>query len=144
MKVVLQDGIKDCGVCCLLSIIRFFGGDVSREYLRKITNTGKDGVSAYNLIEAAKEIGFSAYGVEGDLNKIENNNLPCIAHIHVNKNYQHFVVIYKIEKNKVTIMDPAKGKRIIQKGEFLLMSSGKYIFFTIKKKLPIIKIQNIL
>ena len=144
MKVVLQDGIKDCGVCCLLSIIRFFGGDVSREYLRKITNTGKDGVSAYNLIEAAKEIGFSAYGVEGDLNKIENNNLPCIAHIHVNKNYQHFVVIYKIEKNKVTIMDPAKGKRIIQKSEFLLMSSGKYIFFTIKKKLPIIKIQNIL
>ena len=50
MKVVLQDGIKDCGVCCLLSIIRYYGGDVSREYLREITNTTKDGVSFYNLI----------------------------------------------------------------------------------------------
>ena len=144
MKVVLQDGIKDCGICCLLSIIRFFGGDVSKEYLRKITNTNKDGVSAYNLIEAAKEIGFDSYGAEGDLNKIDHNNLPCIAHVHVNKNYQHFVVLYKIEKNKVSIMDPAKGKRIISKSEFLLMTSGKYIFLTPKKKLPIIKNQNLL
>ena len=56
MKVVLQDGNKDCGICSLLSIIRFYGGEVSKEYLRKLTNTNKDGVSAYNLIEAAKEI----------------------------------------------------------------------------------------
>ncbi len=144
MKIVLQDGIKDCGICCLLSVIRFFGGDVSKEYLRKITNTNKDGVSAFNLIEAAKEIGFDAYGAEGDLNQIEDNNLPCIAHVHVNKNYQHFVVLYKLEKNKVIIMDPAKGKRIITKSEFLLMSSGKYIFLKAKKKLPVIKNQNLL
>ena len=39
MEIVLQDGTKDCGVCSLLSIIRFYGGDVSKEYLREITNT---------------------------------------------------------------------------------------------------------
>ena len=50
MKVVLQDDIKDCGICSLLSIIRFYGGEVSKEYLREITNTTKDGVSFYNLI----------------------------------------------------------------------------------------------
>ena len=59
MKVVLQDGIKDCGVCCLLSIMRYYGGDISKELLREMTNTNKFGVSAFNLIEAAKKYGFN-------------------------------------------------------------------------------------
>lgn len=138
MKVVLQEGRSDCGVCCLLSIIRFYGGGVSLEYLRKITNTNKDGVSAYNLIEASKNIGLEAYGVTGKLENIEDNNLPCIAHVNVCSNYQHFVVIYKITKNKIFIMDPAKGKRILSFSEFRLMCTNNYIFFKVKKKLPIL------
>ena len=47
MKIVLQDGFKDCGICSLLSIIRFYGGEVSKEYLRELTNTTKSGVSVY-------------------------------------------------------------------------------------------------
>ena len=113
MKTVLQEGRSDCGVCCLLSIIRFYGGGVSLEYLREITNTNRDGVSAYNLIEASKSIGLDAYGVTGKLENINNNNLPCIAHVNVGSNFQHFVVIYKISNTKVIIMDPAKGRRVL-------------------------------
>ena len=87
MKVVLQDGIKDCGICSLLSIIRFYGGDVSKEYLREITNTTKDGVSFYQLIEASKLLGLDAIGMNGDITKIQENNLHCIAHIIENKNF---------------------------------------------------------
>lgn len=144
LKVVLQDGTMDCGICSLLSIIRFYGGDVSKEYLRKLTNTNKDGVTAYNLIEAAKTIGMDAYGVMGDLNKIEDNNLPCIAHVNINHNYQHFIVIYKIDGNKVVVMDPGKGKRTLTKAEFKLMSTNHYIFLHPRKKLPILKRKKIL
>ena len=144
MKVVLQEGRSDCGVCCLLSIIRFYGGGVSLEYLRKITNTNKDGVSAYNLIAAAKSVGLEAYGVTGKLENIEENNLPCIAHVNVNSTYQHFIVIYKINKNKIIIMDPAKGKRILSISEFRLMSTNNYIFFKVKKKLPVLNNKKIL
>lgn len=138
MKVILQDGNRDCGVCALLSVIRFYGGDVSKEYLREITNTTRNGVSAYNLIEGAKKIGFAAEGVNGDMSKIEENNLPCLAHLVVNKNYKHFVVIYKIDKNseKITIMDPAKGKKILSFSEFKLMSTNNFIFLKPTKKLP--------
>lgn len=139
LKVVLQDGMKDCGICCLLSVIRFYGGEVSKEHLRELTNTNKDGVSAYNLIEAAKVIGLDAYGVSGELNNIDDYNLPCIAHVNVNSNYQHFVVIYKIDSKKITIMDPAVGKRVLKLSEFKLMSTSNYIFLKAKKKLPIIK-----
>lgn len=136
LKVVLQDGAKDCGVSCLLSIIRFYGGEVSKEYLRKITNTNKDGVSAYNLIEAAKSLGMDSYGAVGEIKNIDKDNLPCIAHVNINPSYQHFVVIYKIDSKKVLIMDPAIGKRILKLSEFKLMSTGNYIFMKANKKLP--------
>lgn len=146
MKVVLQDGIKDCGVCCLLSIIRYYGGDVSREYLREITNTTKDGVSFYNLINGSKQIGFDAIGLSGTLENIDVNNLPCIVHIIIKNTYKHFVVLYEINKKKkqVTLMDPAKGKKTISFSEFNLLTSNNYIFLKPKKKLPIIKQRKII
>ncbi len=146
MKVVLQDGIKDCGICSLLSIIRYYGGEVSKEYLREITNTTKDGVSLYNLIEGAKIIGFEAEGLSGQIENIEENNLPCIAHFVVNKSYKHFVVLYEINKKKslVTLMDPAKGKKVISISEFNLLSSNNYIFLKPIKTLPIMQKKNII
>ena len=144
MKVVLQDGRMDCGICCLLSIIRFYGGEVSKEYLRKITNTNNEGVSAYNLIEGCKLLGMDAYGLNGNLEKIDINNLPCIAHVIINSNQQHFVVVYKIDDKNVTIMDPAVGKRNIPISMFKLMSSNNYIFIKIKKKLPTFQSKNII
>lgn len=144
LKVVLQDGIKDCGICCLLSIIRYYGGEVSKEYLRKITNTNKDGVSAYNLIKAAHELGMNSYGLSGDIEKFESNNLPCIAHVNVNSSYQHFVVIYKIESNKITIMDPATGKKVLSISEFKLMSTNNYIVIKVKKALPKYNHKNVI
>lgn len=146
MKVVLQDGSKDCGICCLLSIIRHYGGEVSKEYLRELTNTTKDGVSLYYLIEGAKQIGFDAIGMSGKIEDIEVNNLPCIAHLIVNKNYKHFVAIYEIRKDKkqVIIMDPAKGKKNISFSEFHLLSSSYYIFLKPIKQLPLRKKKNII
>ena len=146
MKVVLQDGIKDCGVCCLLSIIRYYGGDVSKEYLREITNTTKDGVSFYNLINGSKQIGFDAVGLNGNLENIEVNNLPCIVHIIIKNTFKHFVVLYEINKKKkqVTLMDPAKGKKTISFSEFNLLTSNNYIFLKPIKKLPIIKPKQII
>lgn len=146
MKVVLQDGIKDCGICCLLSIIRFYGGDISKEYLREVTNTTKSGVSAYKLLEGAEKIGFRGYGVKGDLENIDKNNLPCLSHLIMNKSYQHFVVIYDIDdkRKKVLIMDPAKGKKVLSFSEFRLLSSGNFIYLKPIKKLPIISYDKVI
>ena len=142
----MQDGIKDCGICSLLSIIRFYGGDVSKEYLRELTNTTKSGVSAYNLLEGAKRIGFNGQGVKGDVKNIEKNNLPCLAHLIINKSYQHFVALYDIDlKNeKVLIMDPAKGKRVMSFSEFRLCSSNNFIYLNPVRKLPVISNRKVI
>ncbi len=139
LKVVLQDGNKDCGVCCLLSIIRYYGGDVSKEYLRELTGTTKSGVSCYQLLEAARNVGFSGEGVKGDVLHLDSSRLPCIAHIIYQKKYQHFVVIYQMDAKKklITLMDPAKGKVCLSYSEFQMLSSGYFLYLIPVKTLPI-------
>ena len=145
VKVVLQDGIKDCGICCLLSVIRYYGGEIPKEMLRELTNTTKDGVSLYNLLEAAKKIGFEAEGLSGKVEDISEKDLPCIAHINIKNKRQHFIALYDIncKKQQVTVMDPAKGKKTLSFAEFHLLSSNYYLFLKPKKIIPILKKKNI-
>ena len=144
LKVVLQEGSKDCGVCSLLSIIRYYGGDVSREYLRELTGTNKSGVSFYQLLEAARQLGFSCEGVKGEITYLDVEKIPCIAHIVYQKKYQHFVVIYQVDfsRRELILMDPAKGKVVLSFSEFQMLSSGYYLYLVPIKKLPIFYEKN--
>ena len=105
--VVLQEEISDCGVCSLLSIIKYYGGMANLEELRIDSNTTYNGVNAFNLINCAKKYGLDAKGYKND--DITQVLLPCIAHLKLSNNLLHFVVIYEISNSKVLIMDPAKG-----------------------------------
>lgn len=136
--IVMQDDLKDCGISSLLSIIRYYGGDATKEYLREITKTTKDGVSAYYLILASRELGFESYGVNGSIFDIKKDALPIIAHVVINKSYQHFVVIYKIDFNKknLVIMDPSYGLKKISFNDWQEISTNNYLFFKPKKKIP--------
>lgn len=130
MEVVKQEGIKDCGVSCLLSVIRNYNGNISIEKLREMTNTTKQGVTAYNLVKTAILLGFNSYGLNDKLENLKDEDLPIISHIVINKNIKHFIVIYKIDRKKKTliVMDPAKGKRKISFSEFNLLTSNNYIY----------------
>lgn len=121
MKVVKQRDLKDCGVCALQSIILHYNGYVSLEKLRLDTYTNKDGTNAYNLIKAAKSYGFDAYGIKANASQLFKEPLvfPTIAHLRLKNGLEHFVVIYKVSKNKLQIMDPAKGKIVMNKKDFL-------------------------
>lgn len=144
---VKQTDLKDCGVCCLLMLVRYYGGGVSKEYLREITNTTKEGVNAYSLIEGAKVLGFSGYGVKGKVESIEKEFLPCIAHVTMRKSYQHFIVIYKIDCKRMvmTIADPAgKGIQKISFKEFRKISTEQFLFLAPQKKIMYVKENQIL
>ena len=97
---VRQDDIKDCGVCSLLIIIKTYGGGVSKEYLRELTKTTKEGTTAFHLLEAGRKLGFNTNALKGDILELDKRLLPCIAHVVVDKKYQHFVVVMNINKKK--------------------------------------------
>ncbi|MBQ2873289.1 MAG: peptidase domain-containing ABC transporter [Bacilli bacterium] len=140
--LVLQDGVKECGAACLLSIIRYYGGNVSLERLLELTKTDKEGTNFYNLQEAANEIGLVSKGYKlDDINKLIDLEKPFISQIVIN-NYTHFVVVYKIKNNKVTIMDPAKGMLKLNLDEFNNIWTGYILILEPYKKLPIYNENN--
>ncbi len=139
---VIQEEKSDCGVSCLLSIIKYYGGDESLENLRISSLTTDEGVSAYNLIECAKQYGFDCIGIKEK--NIDKLNLPCIAHLKINNTLSHFVVIYEYNASSVIIMDPAVG--LIKEGKSIFESkfTGVVISLYPKEKLMKKKIKNIL
>lgn len=134
-KFVKQDNITDCGVACLLSIIKMYGGNNSLTYLRDLTKTTNQGTDAYHLIEAAKKLGFKAEGYRFDL--LSNIPTPAIAHLIIDKSYHHYVVIIKINyvKRIITVGDPAVGIKKYHFEEFIELWSK--VIITLK---PIKKI----
>lgn len=139
---VIQEEKSDCGVSCLLSIIKYYEGDESLENLRISSLTTDEGVSAYNLIECAKQYGFDCIGIKEK--NIDKLNLPCIAHLKINNTLSHFVVIYERNASSVIIMDPAVG--LIKEGKSIFESkfTGVVISLYPKEKLMKKKIKNIL
>ena len=142
--IVKQDDLTDCGISSLLSVIRYYNGNVSKEYLRELSNTTKDGVSAYNLICAAREIGFDSYGLNGGVDNIKLNLLPLIAHVIIDEKYKHFVVIYSINhRNKtIVIMDPSSGFKKLSFDEWNKISTKNYIYSKPIKVIPKLSNEN--
>ena len=135
--IVIQDGIKECGSACLLSIIRYYGGNISISKLLEMTNTGKEGTNFYDLTVAANEIGLSAKAYHVDhIDKIYPIQKPFISQVII-ENYKHFVVVYKMHKGIITIMDPAKGMVKMSNKAFDDIWTGYILILEPYKQLPI-------
>ena len=139
--VVKQADLKDCGACCLLSIIKYYKGYIPLETIREDIHTTKIGSSAFHIIRAARRYGFDASGIKINPDNINDIILPAIAHIEVEGKFNHYVVIYKYNtiKNEVTIMDPAKGYKTVNYNEFQKYWTNVIINLYPSSKLPIIK-----
>ena len=109
--IVKQQDQNSCAVACILSIIRFYEGNISYEELSLIIKNTNMGANAYDILEGIKTIGFNGYGKKITFNELLNENeFPIVSHMKKDNLY-HFVVIYKIDKikNRITVMDPSKG-----------------------------------
>ena len=143
-KSVMQDGLMDCGVSSLLTIIKTYGGNVSKEYLRELTHTTKEGTNALYLLEAGKTLGFDTKALKGDILDLPNKYLPCIAHVIIDNKYPHFVVIQKIDRKKglITISDPAKGLINMTLLQYRETATNHYLIFIPIKPIPIMERNN--
>jgi ABC-type bacteriocin transporter len=107
---IKQHDIKDCGAACLASIGNHYKVNLPIARIRQYANTDKRGTNVLGIIEAAEKMGFTAKGVKGGTDSLDKIPLPAIAHIITKEQLHHYVVIYKVEKSKITVMDPSFGK----------------------------------
>ncbi len=107
---VKQNDVSDCGAACVATICKHYKKDVSIAKLKEITKTDTNGTTFAGLIRAFNDLGFDSKAVrineDGLFSKF---TLPCIAQLSFEDGYLHFVVIYKITKEKIIISDPQRG-----------------------------------
>ncbi|RMZ58639.1 peptidase domain-containing ABC transporter [Chryseobacterium nematophagum] len=107
---IKQHDIKDCGAACLASVAAYYGRRMPIAKIRQICHTDTRGTNVLGMVQGLEEIGFNAKGVKGGVDALSQIPLPAIAHVIVNNQLHHYVVIYSVNKDKVNVMDPGYGK----------------------------------
>lgn len=113
LKFVPQHDFMDCGPACLAMVAGAFGKQIPLQYLREHSFLTKEGVSLLSINDAAERIGMEGTNLLLPLEELRTStsHLPCILHW----NQNHFVVLYKIQRNFFTgqrvykIADPGYG-----------------------------------
>lgn len=119
---IKQHDITDCGAACLASVCAYYGLLFPVARIRQYAYTDQKGTNILGMVEAAQKLGFSAKGVRAQPEALQIIPKPSIAHVIVHEHLQHFVVIYKVDKEHVTYMDPGDGEmHHVKMEEFLKM-----------------------
>jgi len=109
---IKQRDISDCGAACLASVAAHYNLHLPVTRIRQLAGTDKQGTSVLGLIEAAENLGFLAKGAKGTLASLIKIPLPLIAHLILENGLNHYVVIYKVSKRGILIMDPGEGRML--------------------------------
>lgn len=140
---VKQKEMKDCAVASLSMIIQYYKGYLEEETLSDMLETDRNGTTAYSIVKVASDLGFKSYGLSCNCDHFlkEEILLPCIAHVTIDSSYQHFIVIYKIDKKRkeLTIADPASGIKKMKISQFSKIFNNVVIILYPIKTIPIDK-----
>lgn len=109
-RCVRQRDDSDCGPACIASVIARYGNKVSVSRIRQMARTDSHGTSMLGLVNTLEKLNFTARGLKGSAEHLKGLPCPFIAHLVQPGGLHHYVVVYKVGKNKLRIMDPAIGK----------------------------------
>lgn len=107
LPVILQTEATECGLASLTMIARYYGHDVDLNGMRARYPVSLKGAALDTLIDIAGELNLGARALRLDLHEMKLLQLPALLHWDLN----HFVVLQSVKGDKVTIHDPARGKR---------------------------------
>lgn len=114
IRIVFQHDSMQCGIACLQMICNYYGRKYSTSFLDKLCTVTTEGVSLLGLSDAAGKLGMHTMCAKINMELLHRVPLPCI--IYWNQN--HFVVLYKIKRNRFYIADPGKGLVCCKLNEF--------------------------
>lgn len=117
---ILQMEAAECGAASLSIILAYYGLWIPLEKMRQECGVNRDGISARNIVRAAKLRGCNAVGYRWPAAKLKTAEYPLLIHWEFN----HFVVLEGIKNDKVYLNDPAVGHRIVRFKDFLTSYTG--------------------
>jgi ATP-binding cassette subfamily B protein len=112
---------------CLSMMLVHFGKPRTVTQCRLACGSGLDGITAEDLVEAARTLGLSAQGwiVGGSYDFEVSLSLPAIVSWHD----RYFVVVERVTRSHVTLFEPAVGRRRLRRELFDRFCSGVAVTF---------------
>lgn len=110
----------ECGLCCVAMLLGYYGRHIKVSTLRSKYEIGRDGLKVSELVSALRENNMSASVYKASFHNIKEEMFPVIA-FWENK---HFVVIERISKDIVTVVDSALGRITLTQEEAAEKFSG--------------------
>ena len=113
MKTIIQPEAAECGLASLAMVADAHGLHIGLPELRRHFPLSLKGAKLSHLIGIAQQLGFSTRPLRLDMDDLGKLKLPCVLHWDLN----HFVVLKKVGKSKVVVLDPAIGERKLSPAE---------------------------
>jgi len=124
---VIQMEAVECGAASLSIVLGYFGRFVGLPKLRVECFVSRDGASAFQLVEVAKQYGLAPEAMRQTAEELrEGGRFPAILFWR----FSHFLVLEGFGKDKVYLNDPSSGHRAISWNEFVESYSGVALLFS--------------
>lgn len=117
---ILQTEAAECGLASLAMVCGYYGMNVDLFSLRQKFDISSRGATLGTLISIAESLKLKTRALSLSLDEIKQVKTPCILHWDMN----HFVVLISVRGGRITLHDPAFGRRVIGIQEFSLHFTG--------------------
>ena len=116
--LILQSEIAECALASMAMIACYHGHQLDMPAMRKHFSANLKGMNLQQVIELGDSLGLASRALQCPMDEIHKLTTPCILHWDLN----HFVVLTNVsgkgKKAKLSINDPAVGKRTLSADEF--------------------------
>jgi ATP-binding cassette subfamily B protein RaxB len=126
VPVILQSEAPECGIACLAMVASFHGHRTDLSAMRLRLSPSLKGITLKNVAQIAETMGMTARGVQVPLEALGKLRLPAVLHWDMN----HFVVLTDVSGRKITVHDPARGRRVLTLDESSRHFTGVAMEFT--------------
>ncbi|MBV4414025.1 peptidase domain-containing ABC transporter [Enterobacteriaceae bacterium YMB-R22] len=120
LPVIQQTQAAECGLTCVGMIANYFGHKIDMITLRRRFSTSLKGATLGDVMLVSQQLGMSTRALRLDIDELHKLRMPCILHWDMN----HFVVLKSVSKKKITIHDPARGRREVPLDEVSTSFTG--------------------
>ena len=114
VPVVLQMNAVECGAACLAMILTYYGRQTSISEVRELCGIGRDGLSAFGLLKAARAYGMRTRAISVESDDFRFVPFPAIIHW----DFNHFLVVERWSPGSVDAIDPGLGRIRLKAKEF--------------------------
>jgi ABC-type bacteriocin/lantibiotic exporter with double-glycine peptidase domain/CRP-like cAMP-binding protein len=110
----------DCGAACVAMLCRAFGHRVSMTFIRSAVGTSEQGTTLRGIQRGGEKVGLEIKALKSSVRHLADLPLPAIIHWDGN----HWIVLYRVERDRVRVADPGRGLRTIPMPEVQERWSG--------------------